>query len=461
MLLTIASSFSFFVHAQVGIGTTSPSPSSALEIKSANSGLLIPRITLQSTTDVATILNPAVSLLIYNTATVSDVTPGFYYWDGIWKRLDKATASAGVSTDAWSLTGNTLTTGNEYLGTNNYNSLAFKVNNNAFGKFHPNGGVALGRGAASHNDNSIAIGSNATATNSNEAVAIGNAANGSGYQSFALGINATASNNETVALGRTAVASGYRSISIGVGATTSNNNALALGNASVASGEQATALGTQANSSGQNATAIGYQATATQANSIVLGNSSNANNKIGIGTNTPDERLHIVGSVKIVDGNQANGKVLVSDTNGKATWTDLNAKKYYGEIYSNSNATLNSGAVTMGVNGVSFGVTLNSTNIQVQNTGLYRISYTISLRKNSGSVINPEFYLGIYGSEVAGSRTYTSVSNGETKTISIVKLVNLNAYQAIGVYSNLSDSNTVLLANGCNLIVEFIKYILF
>ncbi len=457
MLLTIASSFSLFVHAQVGIGTTSPSSSAALEIKSTNSGLLIPRITLQSTTDVTTIASPATSLLVYNTATTSDVTPGFYYWDGSWKRLDKSTTSAGVSTDAWNLSGNTLATGNEYLGTNNYNSLTFKVNNNAFGRFHPNGGIAIGRGATSHNDNSVAIGTNATATNSNEAVAIGNGANGSGYLSFALGINASASNNETVALGRTAAASGYRSVSIGVGASSSNNNALALGNASVASGEQATALGTQANSSGQNATAIGYQATASQANSIILGSSSNSNNKIGIGTNTPDERLHIVGAIKIVDGNQGNGKVLVSDANGKAAWTDLNTKKYYGEIYSNSNATLNSGAITMSTNGVNNGVSLNSNNIQVQNTGLYRISYTVSLRKNSGSNINPEFYLGIYGSEVAGTRTYTSVSNGETRTVSMVKLVNLNAYQAVGVYSNLSDSNTSLLANGCNLIVEFIK----
>ncbi|VXB71113.1 conserved hypothetical protein [Flavobacterium sp. 9AF] len=457
MLLTFASSFSFFVNAQVGIGTTAPHSSSALEIKSSNSGLLIPRVSLQSTTDNSTIANPATSLLIYNNATISDVTPGFYYWEGVWKRLNQSASSIGASTDAWNLTGNTLSTGNEYLGTNNYNPLTFKINNNAFGRFHPNGGIAIGRGAVSHNDNSVAIGTNATATNSNEAVAIGNYSNGSGYQSFALGINATASNNETIALGRIATASGYRSISIGVGASSTNNNALALGNASVASGEQATALGSQASASGQNATAIGYLSTATQANSIILGSSTNSNNKVGIGTNNPDERLHVVGGVKIVDGNQGTGKVFVSDANGKATWTDLNTKKYYGEIYSGFTAPLNLGAVILNTNGAYYGVTLNSTAIQVQNTGLYRISYTVSLRKNSGSVISPEFYLGIYGTEIPGTRTYTSISNGETRTVSIVKLVNLTAYQAVSIYSNSSDSNTNLLANGCNLIVEFIK----
>ena len=45
--------------------------------------------------------------------------------------------------------------------------------------------------------------------------------------------------------------------------------------------------------------------------------------RVGIGLNNPTEMLDIVGRVKIVDGNQATGKVLTSDLNGKATWKDL------------------------------------------------------------------------------------------------------------------------------------------
>lgn len=49
-----------------------------------------------------------------------------------------------------------------------------------------------------------------------------------------------------------------------------------------------------------------------------------ANNRIGIGTNTPTDALHIVGTsgntIRIVDGNQAANKVLTSDANGNATW---------------------------------------------------------------------------------------------------------------------------------------------
>jgi hypothetical protein len=41
---------------------------------------------------------------------------------------------------------------------------------------------------------------------------------------------------------------------------------------------------------------------------------------IGIGTTTPDTKLHIAGAVKIVDGSQAAGKILTSDANGLASW---------------------------------------------------------------------------------------------------------------------------------------------
>jgi uncharacterized protein (UPF0335 family) len=42
---------------------------------------------------------------------------------------------------------------------------------------------------------------------------------------------------------------------------------------------------------------------------------------LGIGTNTPTQKLDVIGSIKMVDGNQAAGRVMVSDVNGKATWT--------------------------------------------------------------------------------------------------------------------------------------------
>lgn len=44
------------------------------------------------------------------------------------------------------------------------------------------------------------------------------------------------------------------------------------------------------------------------------------NGKTGIGVNSPSEMLHVVGKVRIVDGNQAEGKVFTTDSNGVGTW---------------------------------------------------------------------------------------------------------------------------------------------
>jgi hypothetical protein len=41
---------------------------------------------------------------------------------------------------------------------------------------------------------------------------------------------------------------------------------------------------------------------------------------VGVGTATPDTSLHVVGNIKMVDGNEAAGKVLTSDANGIGSW---------------------------------------------------------------------------------------------------------------------------------------------
>jgi hypothetical protein len=51
----------------VGIGTSTPNASARLEVSSTNQGVLIPRVSLTSVTDAATIPSPATSLLVYNT----------------------------------------------------------------------------------------------------------------------------------------------------------------------------------------------------------------------------------------------------------------------------------------------------------------------------------------------------------------------------------------------------------
>lgn len=457
LLTIITCLFSYITSfSQVGIGTTTPSASSLLELKSTNSGLLIPRISLTSSTDVTTIPSPATSLLIYNTSTIADITPGFYYWDGSWKALTTSGTPSVSPGLTWNLSGNTVTAA-DYIGTNNFSPFNVKVNNSDFAKFHPNGGINIGFNSVANNNNSVAIGTSAQASNNNEALALGTSANASGYQSAALGRSSVASNNSALALGHLSNSSGYRSSAMGYSAIASNNNAIGLGNASNASGEQALALGFEAASSGQNATAIGYQATTSQANAIVLGNSSNTSNKVGIGTNTPDERLHVAGSVKIVDGTQANGYVLTSDANGKASWKSQGDSVSYGEIYKASNSALSTGTITFGTNGLTQNTTLAGTSVQVSKTGVYRITYSVTIRKSSGSAVSPEFYLGVFGTEIAGTRAIATVSNGDTLTVTRTKLCNLNAFQAVSVYSNSTDGSISVLSNSTSLLVESVK----
>jgi hypothetical protein len=89
--------FSIQLHAQTGIGTTTPEASAKLDISSTNKGFLPPRVTLTSITDNTTIPNPATGLLVYNTGNNVGLVAGYYYWNGSsWATIATATGS-GVS----------------------------------------------------------------------------------------------------------------------------------------------------------------------------------------------------------------------------------------------------------------------------------------------------------------------------------------------------------------------------
>lgn len=107
-------------HAQVGIGTTNPSLSSALDVSATNGGLLIPRVNLSNITDTATITAPAVSLLVYNTGFAPN---GYYYWSGTqWIQLT-------TGNNNWALTGNLGTSaGTNFIGTTDTQDIRFKTN---------------------------------------------------------------------------------------------------------------------------------------------------------------------------------------------------------------------------------------------------------------------------------------------------------------------------------------------
>lgn len=114
--------------------------SAMLDISSVNTGLLIPRVTLTATNNASPVTGPATSLLVFNTATVNDVTPGYYYWSGsAWIRLYSGTVSA------WNLTGNSGTNPtSNFVGTSDNQDFVIRTNNTERLRVSNDGNVGIG-----------------------------------------------------------------------------------------------------------------------------------------------------------------------------------------------------------------------------------------------------------------------------------------------------------------------------
>ena len=283
------------VEAQVGIGTTNPSPSSILDIESDSKGVLIPRISLTSTHDVTTVENPVTSTLIYNTTTTSGthaVIPSFYYWDGTkWVILGTDAAKYG-----WLIYGNQGTNNDNFLGTRDNIKLSIRTNNTEKIRITTKGQIET-----YNTDNSVLIGENA-----------GNLSNYNGtLNSIFIGKNA-ALNNTT----------GIRNNIIGVDAFTSN-----------ISGIENVVIGTQAlqnNTNGNGNIAIGQNAgnaITSGVDNIAIGRNSGPNtpwvsNTIAIG---PFSTTTAYGQVRI-------GNTNTVDIGGYSSWSNLSDKRFKYDI---------------------------------------------------------------------------------------------------------------------------------
>jgi hypothetical protein len=79
-------------YGQVGIGTTTPAASAALDITSTTQGFLIPRMLAGDRTAIDT---PATGLMVYQT----DGTAGFYYYNGSsWSEVAATSKTYSVNT---------------------------------------------------------------------------------------------------------------------------------------------------------------------------------------------------------------------------------------------------------------------------------------------------------------------------------------------------------------------------
>lgn len=127
-----------------------------------------------------------------------------------------------------------------------------------------------------------------------------------------------------------------------------------------------------------------------------VGNAGN----VGIGTTAPQDRLHVVGNIRMVDGNQAAGRLLVSDANGRGTWTDansiasgtLNDAYNFGGPGAGRTIAANDGAVRVeGVDGFVSTGTLGSGTIPEEGAGVRMMWYPSKAAFRVGRVFGTEW----------------------------------------------------------------------
>ncbi|GAB2963979.1 hypothetical protein GCM10027048_36550 [Hymenobacter coalescens] len=320
----------------VGIGTTTPDASAALDIRSTGKGLLPPRLTYAQRTGIS---NAAAGLLVYQSdASTSPAAPaGYYYYTGTqWLPLLSQGDNLGnhAATQSLNLAGNALVgTGDNISGVGvgvradgGLNLGQNSVSNNIYLGYQAGQSNTTGRGnyfagyrsgfSNTTGDDNVFVGyrSGYWNTSGAENVFIGTESGGlntDGIRNIFVGMHSGLRNTS----GGYNVFSGYQS---GLFNTTGQNNVFSgpsagvrntSGNRNVFVGPEAgtnnavgnnnTALGSQADLLGDaltNATAIGYNAKVSQSNSLVLGGTGANAVRVGIGTTAPAVALDVQSS---------------------------------------------------------------------------------------------------------------------------------------------------------------------
>ncbi len=267
LLLSAIVITSSFAQNNIGIGTTTPAASAALDISSTSKGLLIPRVTTAQRTAIAT---PATGLLVFDTDTKT-----IWAYDGTaWKNLYNSGGGAGLSLP--------------YAGTD-ASAESFKVTNTL------SAGTAIYGQATSANPNSVGI--------------LGEGTGGSSIGVRAKNTNGLAIYADATPTGTLVpVIKGMcNSTTLGVGVMGESNgvNGRGVYGSSVA--------GTAVEGYANNAGAIGVKGNALA----------------GIGVKAYSfggTALDVEGNLKISGGNTnpSNGAVLTSDATGNAVWKNNN-----------------------------------------------------------------------------------------------------------------------------------------
>jgi len=363
--ISVKAQNTFPATGSAGIGTTTPTASSLLDMESTTKGLLIPRVTLAQRNSIA---SPATGLLVYQT----DNTSGFYYYNG---------TAWGIASSQWTTNGSVIT----------YNGGDALINNITFGT--GGGGITPGGGTLSN----TAVGNNALATNTR------------GLYNTGIGSSALSSTN--FALFNTAV--GYFSLknntsggsNTGVGANSLFANTGGAGNTATgdetlynnASGNYNTANGAgnlYYNTTGSSNTAIGSGA---------LSFNSTGNSNVAIGINALYNNTIVSNLVAVGDSALFN--------NTGSYNTAIGSKTLYKNLNGNYNTA--TGFKSLGVNTTGNSNTANGYSALFSNTtGSYNTSYgNLALRYNTTASNNTALgSFALYTNTTGGGNTANGIN---------------------------------------------------
>jgi hypothetical protein len=379
----------------VGINAdgSNPDPAAMLDIKSADKGILIPRVDFS-----ALPASPPSGLLVYVTANGPDGNNAFYYFDGTqWEKLSGAIGLENFTESNYTYDGRTgvkLTPNN---AASHVDIVLQPKNGGAILAQQPDGTTERGnkRGmqavdlqmnrsnasqVASGPLSTIVGGARNTAHGHGSVVVGGSNNTASGTYSLATGFMSYSTAWYSIAMGYYSGATAYHSIAMGRDAQASNEYAVAIGNNPIASGYASLAMGDYTTASGRISTAMGNRTTAPSAYETVFGRYNTTYTPLDTLDWNPSDRLFVVGNGAsdvaksnaltifknanttiggslTINGNGTNtsylfpetrgtsGQVLTSDGSGNTSWATPSVSQW---TTSGSNIYYNTGKVGIG-----------------------------------------------------------------------------------------------------------------
>ncbi|RJV50443.1 ESPR-type extended signal peptide-containing protein [Veillonella sp. AF13-2] len=275
--------------------------------------------------------------------------------------------------------------------------------------------MAIGAGAQSAGNSSIAIGTLATSSIKNKGDAV----------------------DKAIAIGYSAGVSDSKAIAIGSDAKSNSKSASALGDTAQALANDALAIGTQAQASGSTSAAIGARSAVSGANTYVVG-SDNSNNPAGTGATITATNSGVFGNQNRLEGNK-NRLVGNSNTVKLESMALLTTPKKIEDVMITGNDNTVSGdpdASTQGDAGNILGISVTGSKntIQAKNSGNKDLK-NIGIVGNNNTIDTSNTARDLSDTQILGSDVTATLGNS-------VYLGSRSAYVAAGDSTKGMDAYT-------------------